>query len=355
MRTSLVLFPALCFGALLSFLTPATSQAVLLEGEVESDGTLQALRATLDPSVASISINVNGLAAEAEREKCRGLIEIAGDDVAGIFQNATSTLTVSTTLSESRDASTLGLAWRNAIQDLQKPMGVEFSTEGIESFFPTARELRVDIADESFKGGQLPKAARAFLNSRFAAAIQDSFSMQIDTFNQQGVLRTESDSQAIVCYALLLKRATIKVSFLGRTLDFKRLTQILDNNCIRKLVEGLNDDFKSREVDGDWDQSFELFTFLMGVEIQRHEDDGKSVFRGRSAELCVLPEGADITESADAQAEWMKLLRIWYEQAQTTRKLYLDAASLKQLQGIGVRVDLIPTSVSYTHSFAFEG
>lgn len=335
--------------------TSLAASMIDIQGAVAPDGGLGTVRAVVDPSITSFAIKVNGQAPESEVDKCKTLLEIAGDDPSGVMANAASPLTASVTFSESRDPKTVGSEWKEGLLKLARALGVSFNSQDIDSYFPLIEEIRLDVDSESFGSVSISKASRAYLNSRFVAAVQDSFTKQVKDFNSTGVLRFETDDQSVVCYSLLLKGASIRLSFLGRTLDLEKHVAILDQDCLRSITAGANDYLKGLSAEISWPVTKEEFAFLMGAAFAESQEKNRSFFSRRTLDLCVLPAGESLYTHADAQAEWMKLLGVWFEAADKGKSFIIDKESLARVQSFGQRTDLLRTTISYNYELKFGG
>lgn len=318
----------------------------------QDDGTFSA---EVPPQYAAFSLSLGGAGVSQEAAKCVDLVEVAGSDLAAIFDNAVSSLTVVSTLSESRGDEQFGRQWQQALSAITKDFGVEFDIPDKADYVPSVSELTVDVTRSLFTDSRVGEAASVFLEKRYAAMLQDAYVRQADTFRSSGIVRLETDDQAAVCYAALVSSFELVVRVRARTFDRIRVYEFLDRACVQSTLNSVNERFAARTAPVDGGITSEAFLLVFGLEIALSSKRESGWFGEAQENLCVLEGSADLFSNRPAREAWSKVASAWYAFSVAAGHLAVSASELDGMSGYGREVQLLPMMVSYQYTLTGAG
>lgn len=315
----------------------------------------EVLAVNLSSVISAVSVQLSGLAdANEETEKCEALLLLSNGDPITILRDAVSEQKLELIITESRDKARLGKAWLDALSELLTSSSeYQFSIpDGDEFHFPTTTQIRLNLGNISFPR-RIINRDKQYLASEFNNFLRVESPDALLEFDDTGIIRVETNSQAAVCFHLLASGYTIDLGVSARTYDRFNEVWTLDQGCIRERLGAMREFFDaSPSVDSN-SSNEGAAQFLLGVAATEAGTVGKSFLGpGGSKNLCFPRQSnqniAGIQAALDA---WLRISEKWAEFARQSQTFAIDEGLLDDL-ALGARaIEYLPTKIIYSSEF----
>lgn len=306
---------------------------------------------------ARLQFSPDGANNNNELQKCAVLADLAADEPTNVFSNAISTaLAVELVFSESRDPTTFGNAWFEALSGFGREYGVVF--EGLEharDAIPIVQSLDFDISLEGEAKYRISTLLRQFIVSRMSDWLSREAGDQIDNFYESGIIRVSTQEQSIICGLLAFDSIEIVTNIRARVNDRVAKTAILDKECLERTTRLASAELFARnrgslsDVPGDT-----TVALLLGAII---EDLASKGLFGDSAMRRYPPCAVRATGAhsmMDALARWSSIVPIWIASLRESPDGTLDKAASDRLLLEHQRTSVEATSAAYSYSLSLK-
>lgn len=297
----------------------------------------------------SAKIGVTGSALERREEgaKCKDLLSLNPEIPTAVFDDAVSSFGLQFTIVELRDNAGLGAAWKRALDNISRDGEFKFEIPQGASYFPIVSDVSVAVSDPQFTD-KLDDRSEQFLLQRFKLYLNKVSKESVTEFDRTGIIRGQTDDQAVVCFGALVSKTSLNILVRGRTFDRISIIPLLESKCVARTLREISKRMQDQGTRISDTNSPSTFGLLFGV----HLASTSSIFAGDS--YCSLSKKNEIGSDLKQLTAWTSIAERWRNAASEANLIPLSDSQIEEFLLLASERKLTPTGINYSASMSAE-